>query len=169
MHGVLSERQIFISTALAKHPECRLALTVVLLSFASFICMIPVARVPLPQVWAFIPIYESALIISDLITAIMLFAQYNLLHSRSLLVLASGYLFTAAMIVPHALTFPGLFAPTGLLGAGPQSTAWLYMFWHGGFPLIVIAYALLKGAEGETVAPRGSSRAAVASGVAVVL
>ena len=62
------------------------------------------------------------------------------------------------MIVPHALTFPGLFAPTGLLGAGPQTTAWLYMVWHGGFPLLVISYALLKGVEGETVGPRGSSR-----------
>jgi hypothetical protein len=123
MHSVLVERQIFISTALANRPERRLALTVVVLSFASFICVIPFARLPLLQVWAFIPIYESALIISDLITAILLFAQYNLLRTRSLLVLASGYLFTAAMIVPHALTFPGLFSPTGLLDAGPQSTA----------------------------------------------
>src|SRR5262249_30233196 len=46
------------------------------------------------------------------------------------------------MAIVHLLTFPGLFAPTGLLGAGPQTTAWLYMFWHGGFPLLVIAYAL---------------------------
>jgi two-component system sensor histidine kinase UhpB len=147
MHAVVGERQIFITTALAKRPERRLALTVVVLSFAIFIGTIPFARLPLPQVWAFMPIYESALIISDLITAILLFAQYDLLRTRSLLVLASGYLFTAAMIVPHALTFPGLFAPAGLLGAGPQSTAWLYMFWHGGFPLVVIVYALLKGAE----------------------
>jgi len=169
MPAVLGERQIFISTVLAKRPERRLALTVVLLSFASFICMIPFARLPLLQVWAFIPIYESALIISDLITAILLFAQYNLLRTRSLLVLASGYLFTAAMIVPHALTFPGLFAPAGLLGAGPQSTAWLYMFWHSGFPVVVVVYALLKDAERETVGPRGSSRAAVATSVAVVL
>jgi len=32
------------------------------------------------------------------------------------------------LTIVHALTFPGLFAPAGLLGAGPQSTAWLYMF-----------------------------------------
>src|SRR4029077_14723601 len=51
------------------------------------------------------------------------------------------------MAVSHAPPYPGLFAPTGLLGAGPQSTAWLYMFWHGGFPLLVIAYALRKSDE----------------------
>jgi PAS domain S-box-containing protein len=169
MHAVLGEPQIFISTIGAKRPERRLALTVVLLSFVCFIFMIPFTRVPLPQVWAFIPIYNSTLMISDLITAILLFAQYDLLRARSLLVLASGYLFTAAMIVPHALTFPGLFAPHGLLGAGPQSTAWLYMFWHSGLPLAVIVYALIKGAERKTAEPRGSSRAAVAASVIVVL
>ncbi len=36
------------------------------------------------------------------------------------------------MIVPHALSFPGAFAPTGLLGAREQTAAWLYVFWHGG-------------------------------------
>ena len=53
---------------------------------------------------------------------------------------------------------PGLFSPTGLLGAGPQSTAWLYMFWHGGFPLLVIGYAL-----GRTTRADMASREAAAS------
>src|SRR5207247_2663361 len=55
----------------------------------------------------------------------------------------------------HMLTFPGLFAPTGLLGAGPQSTAWMYMFWHAGFPACVIAYGLLAARSPETSEPRG--------------
>src|SRR6202043_1280557 len=105
-----------------------------------------------------IPSYESALAINDLITAVLLFAQFSILRSRALLVLACGYLFTAAMVVVHVLTFPGLFSPTGLLGAGPQSTAWLYMFWHGGFPLTVIAYALTFQSRGD--APAGGLRAA---------
>ena len=58
--------------------------------------------------------------------------------------LAAGYLFSALMAMAHALSFPGLFAPGGLLGAGPQTTAWLYFLWHGGFPLFFIGYALLK-------------------------
>jgi PAS domain S-box-containing protein len=167
MHAV-GERQIFMSTGLPNRRQRLLALAVVLSSLAIFIGMVPFAGLPLPQVWAFIPIYEWTLIISDLITAILLLAQYNLLHTRSLLVLGYGYLFTAAMIVPHTLTLPGLFASTGLLGGGPQSTAWLYMFRHSGFPLVVIAYALLRRTERETVGPRGSTRADVAAGVAVV-
>jgi diguanylate cyclase (GGDEF)-like protein len=64
-------------------------------------------------------------------------------------------LFTACIAVSHLLTYPDLFSPTGLLGAGPQSTAWLYFFWHGGFPLSVIAYALLKDKEPPTVRTSG--------------
>ncbi len=163
------ERRVFLSTLPAGRRERRLALAVVLVSVAIFLAAVPFAKKPLGQVWAFIPIYESALVINDLITAVLLFGQFSILRSRGLFVLASGYLFTALMTVPHALTFPGLFSPTGLLGAGPQSTAWLYMFWHGGFPSLVIAYALLKDGGGETIRPRGRARFAVLSSVAAVL
>jgi len=138
------ERPIFLSTLPAGARERRRALAVVAVSAAIFAAAVPFAKAQLAPVWAFIPVYESALVVNDLITAILLFGQFGFLRSRGLLVLASGYLFTALIAVAHALTFPGVFAPTGLLGAGPQSTAWLYIFWHGGFPLFVAAYALLK-------------------------
>ena len=59
---------------------------------------------------AFVASYQSALAINDLITAILLLSQFSLLRSRALLLLASGYLFTAAAAVVHGLTFPNLFA-----------------------------------------------------------
>lgn len=136
--------QVFLSTQPAGQDARRLAFAVVLASAVVFLAALPFAKVPLAQVWAFIPIYESAIVINDLITAVLLLGQFRIVRSRALLLLASGYLFTALMAVAHALTFPGLFSANGLLGAGPQSTAWLYMFWHGGFPLVVIGYALLR-------------------------
>ena len=134
----------FLSTAPAGRGEKRLALAVVLVSVIVFAMAAPFARSPLAPVPAFIPAYEAALAINDLITAVLLFGQFAQLRSRALLALAAGYLFDAALIVPHALTFPGVFSPGGLLGAGEQTTAWLYVFWHGGFPLFVLAYALLS-------------------------
>lgn len=139
-----SERPVFLSTFTPGRRERRLALSVVLVSLLFFLLAAPFAKVPLGKVFAFIPIYQSALVISDLLTAILLFGQYRILRSKALLVLANGYLFTTFTLIAHLLTFPELFATNGLLGAGPQSTAWLYMFWHGGFPLFVIGYALLK-------------------------
>jgi signal transduction histidine kinase/ActR/RegA family two-component response regulator len=149
------DRAVFLSTLPAGRRERRLALAVVVVSGVIFLALAPLARRPLGQVWAFIPVYESALVINDLVTAILLFGQFAILRSRALQILAGAYLFTAFMTVAHALTFPGLFAPTGLLGAGPQSTAWLYMFWHGGFPLLVIAYAFLKTSDAEPSRPPG--------------
>src|SRR5258706_6504679 len=171
--GLTDDARLFLSLWPAGRDERRVALAAVLASVAVFVAAAPFAKAPLAQIGAFIPVYESALVINDLITAVLLFGQFSILRSRALLVLASGYLLTAFMAVSHALTFPGLFSPTGLLGAGPQSTAWLYMFWHGGFPLVVIAYALLKGEARDVTGPRGRARAragmAVGSSVAAVL
>src|SRR5579864_8496077 len=134
----------FLSTLPAGPGERRLALAVVLISAMIFLAAAPFAEIPLAPVPAFLPIYQSALVINDLITAALLYGQFGILRSRALLLLASAYLFSALMAIVHALSFPGLFAPAGLLGSGPQTTAWLYYFWHGIFPLLVIAYSLLR-------------------------
>jgi signal transduction histidine kinase len=139
-----TEWGVFLSTLQASARERRFATYVVLVLLALFLLAAPFARVRLGEVWAFIPSYQSALLVNDLITAVLLFAQFAILGSLPLLVLASGYLFTALMAVPHELSFPRLFAPEGLIGAGPQTTAWLYMIWHAGFPLAVIGYSLLR-------------------------
>jgi signal transduction histidine kinase len=144
--------RLFLSTHPAGRRAIRWAMAAALASAALFTAAVPFARMQLPQVPAFIPIYESALVICDLITAMLLFGQYRILHTRALCVLAGGYLFTATITIAHALTFPGLFTPTGLLGAGAQTTAWLYMAWHAGFPLVVIAYALLKDERAPAIA-----------------
>jgi hypothetical protein len=88
--------------------------------------------------------YQSALVVCDLVTAVLLFAQYVFLGATPLLALATGYLFTALMATAHALSFPGLFAPSGLLGAGPQRHRVMYMFGTAGFPALVIAYTVLQ-------------------------
>jgi len=143
--GLASDPQsAFLSTLTADARHRRLAGQALLVSVVIFLAAAPFARTALPQVPAFIPIYQSALITNDLITAVLLLGQFSFLRSRALLVLATGYLFSAGMAIAHALSFPGLFAPTGAMGAGPQTTAWLYFLWHGGFPLFIIASVRLN-------------------------
>lgn len=151
MNGPADHGPAFLLNQPAGRAERRRALAVLLMSAAIFCVLAPWAKLPLTPVAAFIPIYQSALVLIDLITAVLLFGQYRILRSRALQVLGCGYLFTALMAMGHMASFPGLFAPAGLLGAGPQSTAWIYMFWHSGFPLFVLAYAALK--RGEQPAP----------------
>jgi hypothetical protein len=84
-------------------------------------------------------------------------------------VLASGFLFTALIIIPHALSFRGAFTPMGLLGAKLQTTAWLYNFWKAGLPLTVILYVLLKDANGGPGMSERSSRSIILGSVAVAI
>ena len=74
------DRGVFLSTLPAGRRERRLALTVLLVSGAIFLALAPFARRPLGQVWAFIPIYESALVVNDLVTAVLLFGQFSILR-----------------------------------------------------------------------------------------
>src|SRR5262245_29682225 len=144
----------------ATRSDRRVALVVVGLSAVLFATAVPFAGVPLPPMPAFVASYQSALAINDLITTVLLFSQFAIIRSRALLLLASGYLFTAMAAIVHALTFPGLFSPGGLFGAGSQTTVWLYMVWHGVFPLLVIGYALLKANDDEP-AMKGSPGGAI--------
>jgi two-component system, sensor histidine kinase and response regulator len=152
--GSTTERRLFLVTALATRRQMRFAALIAVIAVVAFVAAVPFVRVPLAKMPAFIPTYETALFLIDLLTALLLFEQFVQLCLPAVLVLASAYLFDAFLIVPHALTFPGAFAPTGLLGAKMQTTAWLYVFWHGGFPLFVMSYALLRRREATgTAAP----------------
>ena len=145
---VKSDRSTFLSTLPATQSDRTAALAIVSISAILFALAVPFSGTPLMPVPAFVSSYQSALAVSDIITAVLLLSQFAVLRSRALLLLSTGYLFTAAAAVTHALTFPGLFAPTGLLGASTQTTVWLYMIWHGGFPLFVLAYGWLKDSNG---------------------
>jgi signal transduction histidine kinase len=159
----MHQRRTLLSTLPAASAEQRLALAVVLISTAIFAAAAPFAKVQLGPMPAFLPAYQAALIVNDLITAVLLLGQFGILRWRSLLVLAGAYLFSAFMAVAHALSFPGLFLQSGLLGAGPQTTAWIYFLWHAGFPLLVIAYALTPtDARAQARVPGDPARAILA-------
>ena len=134
----------FLAVAPAPLNAKRCALAIVIASFVAFCALVPFARVPLPRIDAFIPIYDSTFALNCLVTAGFLFVGFRRSRLHAVLLLACGYLFTSLIAIPHMLTFPGLFSSGGLLGAGSQTSAWLETFRHGGFLLFVICYALLK-------------------------
>jgi two-component system, NarL family, sensor histidine kinase UhpB len=145
----LYEPQVLLAFMPPSQRQQRMALACVLVMAVLFAVTAPFIATPLPQINAFIPIVATAILICALITASLLFVQYAVSAALELLTLASGYLFTALIVVPYALTFPGAFAPTGLLGAESQTTAWLYIVWHYIFALFVIGYAAQAGRSRE--------------------
>ena len=147
--AVVPEEQHFTLVSLSpRQAQRRLAVAVVVaLVGAFFMAAGPLSTIQLGRIDAFVPAYATAMFVTDSITAVLLFAQFSILRSRALLAIASGYLYTALIVIPWMLTFPGVFAPDGLLGAGLQTTSWLYTLWHAGFAIFVIAYTLLRDAD----------------------
>src|SRR5258708_4529273 len=97
-------------------------------------CILPFATVRIGP-WAFfLPCTLTAVVMFDGITSFLLMQQYLVRGDGRMLGLAATYLFSAAVVVVHALTFPGVVAPHGLFGAPPSTTVWLWVVWHSGFP-----------------------------------
>lgn len=93
---------------------------------------------PLTPVAAFLPAFAGALVVINLITAYLILSHAPLAGKPYLLWLGAGYLYAAAIVPAQMVVFPGVLAPDGLLGAGPQSAVWLWVLWHGGFPAFVL-------------------------------
>ena len=155
----------FVSTMQPAAAQRSAALVVAFASAIVFLAAAPFAKLPLAQIPGFLPVYQSALIVFDLVTSVLLLGQYRILRSPGLLYLAAAYVFSGVMAMAHTLSFPGLFAPNGVIG-GPQSTAWIYFLWHGGFPLFVLGYALNKPHGGRLFA-EGSARGPIYGTVAL--
>ena len=167
--GDAEEQPLFLSSLPPNSTHKRLAFAVVLALLAAFFITAGfVSSIQLPRVAAFVPAYATAMFLCDSISALLLFAQFAIVRSRALLVIANGYLFTALILIPWMLTFPGIFSPGGLLGAGLQTTTYLYILWHTGFPLFVIAYGLLNDPDPSRQLDQDSRRPAILSGIAVI-
>jgi signal transduction histidine kinase len=171
---VSDQHKFVLATEAPTSAQRRLALLVAAAIFATFGVTVtigltaPFARTQVPFN-GFVPALTAVLFVNDLITATLLFSQFSITRSRALLVLADGYFFTALMAISFALTFPGAFSPTGLLGAGVQSSAWIYNFWHYGFPVAAIAYAILIGPGHANKESRISARSIIGWNIAIVI
>ena len=147
----------------------RLAACVLVVLVVPLLITAPFARVPLTNTEVLLPAYAGAVFVIELITSALLFALFSIQRSRAVLALSIGYLFSGLMVVPWALTFPGVFASLGLPDAGLQSTALIATLRRLGFPLFVLAYALLKNADPSVQSSQGSARRTILGSVAGVV
>jgi signal transduction histidine kinase len=164
--GVSGEQQVLLSTLPPSRGQKRLALVLVLVLFAAFYATLPFATVPLGYIREFIPAYAAVMFVISSITSALLFVQFSIVRSRALLAISAGYLFSALITIPWALTFPDLFGESDMAG-----TTWgvLTRIWRLVFLLSVIGYTLLKDDDARTAWPRALSYFAVFLSAAGVL
>jgi hypothetical protein len=88
--------------------------------------VIPFAGVQLPRVEPFIPVIQAVMCAVDLLTAAILFAHYSIQPLRAIIPIGSGYVFSGLFAFIQTLAFPGAYSPTGVIGDGLNSVAWLF-------------------------------------------
>jgi len=150
------------TTAAQRHA----AIVVVLLLLVLAAIEAPFAHIALPRLDAFIPVLQTVICVADLITAILLFAQYSVQPRLALLVLASGYIASGSFSFLQTLAFPGAYAPGGLFGDGVNSAAWFFVWWHTTFPAAILVYALTKDKDIAAHGARPRTRVMIAIAIA---
>jgi diguanylate cyclase (GGDEF)-like protein len=120
--------------------------TLVLLAVA--LLALPNGAMALPTNPGFLPAYGGVVLVSDLITAALLFSQARAAQDRATAYLGTAYLFSVVALIPHLLAFPGVFAAQPVIGES-ASAVWLWCVWHAGFALCVARYALRRGRAGS--------------------
>ena len=145
MESHLSGEQSFLLTAFPpSRAQEKFALVVSAALFVAFLSVIPFFHSRLPVLPGFMAFVETNLFLIDLIIATLLYAQFSIVRTWGLLLVASAFLFRALIIVPHELAFSEIFRTPALPGIGLQSSVWLSAFWHLAIPLGAIGYVLLK-------------------------
>lgn len=140
-----------IATIPATAPQRRAAIGVVIALVIATVLVAPFAGLQLGRVDPFVPVLQTVLAMADLITATLLIAHYAILPQRALLAVAASYVCSASFAFLQTLSFPGGYAPQGLIGDGTNTSAWFFVFWHVTFPLGILIYALRKDAQVGTL------------------
>jgi hypothetical protein len=161
---VQKEEQDFplvVATMPASERQRTVALGIVIFLTIAAAVVTPFATMQVIRVDAFIPVLQTVLSAADLITAILLFAQYSIRPQLALLALACGYIFAASFAFLQTLAFPGAYATGGLIGDERNTLGWLFVLWHITFPVAILVYALSKDANRPAVLPGKSTRTTI--------
>ena len=105
------------------------------------LALLPIAQTQWAKIPAFLPMYQTAVIVTYLITAYLMYGHYSSTKAEALLHLSAGCLYTTGILVLQFLSFPGAFVADRPLIGGSQTTIWLWFFWHAGPAVGILLYA----------------------------
>ncbi|UMY16410.1 MASE4 domain-containing protein [Methylobacterium organophilum] len=158
-----------LATTQANRRQRGLALLVCLAFGAVTLGLLPVASQPAPPVPGFVPVYQSTLIVVYALTSYLFLAQHRRTGSAALLTMGLGSLFVMLMVLLQLLSFPNVLAPGRLVGNSPDTTIWLWTFWHIGPPLFALPFTLLERSGGQRKVSGRQALLAVAATLGLVV
>jgi signal transduction histidine kinase len=165
IHQEQEDFPLVITTMPATDRQRRMAVGVVIALIVTAAVISPFASIQVGRIDAFIPVLQTVVSVVDLVTAMLLFAQFSIQPQRALLALASGYIFSGSFAFLQTLAFPGGYAATGLIGDRLNTPAWIYVLWHTTFPAAILVYALSKDTNRAARLPDKQVKTAIAIAV----
>ena len=143
------------------------------LGLSAFLCIVgilvtPRAALPGPAIPGFMPAFAGAMVVIDLVLAVLLFSKGAIRRDAAPIRLGTAYLFAAMIIVPHIAAFPGAIVPDGLIGAS-ATAVWLWACWHTGFAIAIARYVTGRQSQVQPREIRNSILGTLAIVVAMTL
>jgi hypothetical protein len=158
-----------LATAPTTRGQQRAAATLCVLFTLATMVLMPIATRIHPPVPAFVPIYQTTVIGAYALTTYLLFSHFRRTRVVSLLWVGAGAFYTAVILFLQLLSFPNMLAPGRLLGSGPETTSWLWTFWHIGPPVFALGYALSERRKPGRQCEAGQEWLLIWSAVATVM
>ncbi|WP_407909133.1 PAS domain-containing protein [Lysobacter claricitrinus] len=139
----------------ARPRDIRVARILVGILAVAFLLTAPFATRQWPAIPAFMTAYDVAIAALSLFTVVLLHGQYRVLQSSAYIWLGCGYAFAGTAALVHGLSVTDAFVPGTLFG-NRQTPAWLWMAWHGVFPLFVLGFIFSASRKANAQAVRAS-------------
>lgn len=129
-------------TRAASLPRTRLPIIVAGVTATATLVLLPFSAHQLGPTTSFVPAMLSAVACFDVLSVFFLVGDYLDRGDARLLVMGWAYLWSLLEMVAYALAFPGGVSASPPLATGVSVAPYLYVLWHGGFPLLLgIAWA----------------------------
>jgi diguanylate cyclase (GGDEF)-like protein len=125
----------------ADRTDRRRAVLVGLIFVTFAIAVTPVATTPLPVSYPLFAMLLAASIVSSVITALLLALQARALDAPAIGILATGFAYAAATMLPYGLLYPGMFPP---LSAAQGNNGLLWFFWQAGLLTSILAFQWVR-------------------------
>jgi len=139
-----SDGLAIIAAAPANASQRKIAFRAFIILLIITVANVPLADIQLGRADYFVPFMHTAMLMTNLLTAAFLFAQYSIYPRRALLFVAGGFVCSGLLALVHLFSFPSASGSTVLIGDKLNSPSWLFAFWQITFALAVIVYALSK-------------------------
>jgi len=125
---------------------------------------------PLTVIPGFLPFFIAVVSVTDILTAYLFASQFRVTRLPGLAALGVAYLYSSLIVIPHLLAFPQVVSANPLLEGGPQGAVWLWVFWHGGFPLLILGHCIIaRQSPGRVIDEHSTRRLMVLLPIVVML